>query len=470
MFDNIRNEIPRLLVLAGPMVVAQLLQMSMGFVDTIMVGRLGATSLAAVALGNAIYFPLFLVCAGILSAVSPLVSQSHGAGDADPIGRTVRQAFWLGSLLAVPAIAIMWNVERLLLLYGLEPSVAHLTQGYLRMVSGAFIPGLWYTALRHFVEALGRPKVVMVITALGALANVGGNYVLMYGKLGLPALGVAGTGLSTAIVAWILFMSLVVFVQQHWSLRTYGVFSRLGKPDSPSFRRLFRLGWPIGIMLGVETGLFATAAFMMGKLGTTELAAHQIALQCAGTTFMVPLGVAFATAVRVGFEIGAGNPHGARIAGLTGTGVSVLFMSLTATMFFLFPRDIISLFVDLSDPANGPVLNVAVLLLGLAAIFQVFDGIQVTAAGALRGLGDTRVPMIVAVVSYWIVGLTGAFVLAFRFDMGPEGIWWGLVLGLFTAAVLLLTRFVVLSGQPERLEPLHGRGLQPQNPTTIETS
>lgn len=469
MLDSIRNEIPRLLVLAGPMVVAQVLQMSMGFVDTIMVGRLGPTSLAAVALGNAIYYPLFLVCVGVLSAVSPLVSQSHGAGRSDPIGRTVRQAFWLATTLAIPAIVIMWNVETALLLYGLEHEVAVLTQGYLRMVSLAFLPGLWYAALRHFVEALGRPKSVMVITAVGAVANVGGNYVLMYGKLGFPALGVAGTGLSTTIVSCILFTSLVVFVQRHGSLRTYGVFSRLGRPDVPTFRRLFRLGWPIGIMLGVETGLFATAAFMMGKLGTTQVAAHQIALQCAAITFMVPLGVAFATTVRVGFEIGAGNPHGARIAGLTGTSVSILFMSFAAVMFFTFPREIISLYVDLSDPANGPVLDVAVILLGLAAVFQVFDGVQVTAAGALRGLGDTRVPMIVAVVSYWGVGLTAAYVLTFRFEMGPEGVWWGLVSGLSAAAILLLARFVLLSGRPERLRPVHSDS-HPQNPITIETS
>lgn len=469
MLQSIRNEIPRLLVLAVPMVGAQLLQMSMGFVDTVMVGRLGPGSLAAVALGNAIYYPLFLVCAGILSAVSPLVSQSHGAGESDPIGRTVRQAFWLSSLLAIPAVTIMWNVERPLLLYGLELEVAHLTQGYLKMVSFAFLPALWYTALRHFVEALGRPKVVLVITALGALANVAGNYVLMYGKLGFPALGVAGTGLSTAVVAWILFCSLVIFVQQQLSLRAYGIFARLGKPDAPAFRRLFRLGWPIGIMLGVETGLFATAAFMMGKLGTSEVAAHQIALQCASITFMVPLGVAFATTVRVGFEVGAGNPQGARIAGLTGMAASALFMSAASVMFFTFPRTIVSLYVNLSDPANGPVVEVAVALLGLAAIFQVFDGVQVTATGALRGIADTRIPMIVAFLSYWGVGLAAAYTLAFRVGLGPEGVWWGLVLGLAVAAILLLSRFTVLSADPDRIHPVHST-VQPQNPSTIDTS
>jgi MATE family multidrug resistance protein len=222
-------------------------------------------------------------------------------------------------------------------------------------------------------------------------------------------------------------------------------------------------------MFGVETGLFAVAAFMMGRLGTIEVAAHQIALQCAAFTFMVPLGIAFATTVRVGFEIGAGNPHGARVAGLTGIAVSALFMGVTAVLFFTFPRAIIGLYIDLSDPANSPVVHLAVMLLGLAAVFQVFDGVQVTASGALRGIADTRVPMIVAVASYWGVGFTGAYVFAFEFELGPSGIWWGLVLGLAAAATLLLARFLVLSLKPERLMPVSHRS-QPQNPTTMETS
>jgi MATE family multidrug resistance protein len=282
-------------------------------------------------------------------------------------------------------------------------------------------------------------------------------------------MGVAGTGLSTTIVAWILFGSLVVFVQRRMSLRSYGVFARLGKPDAPTFRRLFRLGWPIGIMFGVETGLFATAAFMMGSLGTTEVAAHQIALQCAAFTFMVPLGIAFATTVRVGFEVGAENPHGARIAGLTGMIVSALFMCCAAVLFFTLPRPIIGLYIDLSDPANGGVVQVAVILLGLAAVFQVFDGVQVAAAGALRGIGDTRIPMIVALIAYWGVGLSAAYVLAFELEGGPEGIWWGLVGGLATASVLLLGRFLALSARPDRLIPVSD-GTQLQNPTTIDTS
>jgi MATE family multidrug resistance protein len=449
VLKHIQNEIPRLLILAGPIVVSQLLQMSMGFVDTLMVGRLGAASLAAVALGGAIYHPLFLICAGVMSAVSPLVSQSHGAGESEPIARTVRQAFWLASILAIPGIVVMWNVQPVLIAIGIDPAVAVQTQGYLRAISFSFIPGLWYWVLRHFVEALGRPRPVMLITLAGAIANAGLNYILMFGLLGFPALGVIGTGWSTTIVVYIIFATLVLFVRSQKSLSGYDVFRNLGRPDRPYLRRIFRLGWPIGIMFGVETGLFAAAAFMMGSIGTDELAAHQIALQCAAMTFMVPLGLAFASTIRVGFEIGANNPVGAQVAGYTGMLMAASAMAVFAMVFILAPRPILGLFVDLDDPANSVVVQLGVVLLSLAAIFQIFDGVQIASAGALRGLHDTRVPMYIAIVSYWGVGLTAAYLLAFRLDMGPQGVWWGLVLGLAAAAILLTVRFGYLTRRQE---------------------
>lgn len=429
------------------MIASQLLQMSMGFVDTLMVGRLGATSLAAVALGGAIYHPLFLICAGVMSAVSPLVSQSHGAGESEPIGRTVRQALWLATILAVPGILILWNVKPFLIMVGIDPSVAIQTQGYLRAIAFSFIPGLWYWVLRHFVEALGRPRPVMVITLAGAIANAALNYGLMFGKLGLPAMGVVGTGWSTTIVVYSIFITLVVFVRSQRSLKSYDVFRKLGRPDRPYLRRIFRLGWPIGIMFGVETGLFAAAAFMMGTIGTNELAAHQIALQCAALTFMVPLGLAFASTIRVGFEVGAQNPEGAQVAGYTGMCLAATVMAIFAILFVVAPEPILSLFIDLGDPANAVVADLGVVLLGLAAVFQIFDGVQIAAAGALRGLHDTRVPMYIAFASYWGVGLSAAYILAFPLELGPRGIWWGLVLGLAAASILLSFRFQYLTSR-----------------------
>ena len=458
MYKHIKNEIPRLLILAGPMIASQLLQMSMGLVDTLMVGRLGAASLAAVALGGAIYHPLFLICAGVMSAVSPLVSQSHGAGESEPIGRTVRQAFWLASVLAIPGILIMWNIEPFLIAVGIEPGVAVRTQGYLRAVAFSFVPGLWYWVLRHFVEALGRPRPVMLITLAGAISNAVLNYILMFGKFGFPAMGVVGTGWSTTIVVYAIFTTLVVFVRSQRSLKTYDVFGKLGRPDRPYLRRIFRLGWPIGIMFGVETGLFAAAAFMMGTIGTNELAAHQIALQCAAFTFMVPLGLAFASTIRVGFETGAGNPKGAQVAGYTGMCLAAIVMAMFAVVFVVAPRPVLSLFIDLHDPENAAVVQLGVVLLGLAAVFQIFDGVQIASAGALRGLHDTHVPMYIAFVSYWGVGLTTAYVLAFPLGFGPRGIWWGLVLGLAAAAILLSVRFQYLTTRNNKPEGFVHRG------------
>jgi MATE family multidrug resistance protein len=445
VFDSIRNEIPRMLILAGPMIASQLLQMSMGFVDTLMVGRLGPASLAAVSLGGAIYHPLFLICGGVMSAVSPIVSQSHGAGESDPIIRTVRQGLWLATGLAVPGILVMWNVEPFLLAIGIEPAVAVQTQGYLRAVSFAFVPGLWYWVLRHSVEALGRPRPVMVITFVGAVTNGVMNYILMFGKLGFPAMGLVGTGWSTTIVVFVIFFSLVLFVRSQRALAGFDVFTQFDWPDAPYLRRIFRLGWPIGIMFGIETGLFAAAAFLMGRIGTNELAAHQIALQCAAFTFMVPLGLAFASTIRVGFETGAGNPTGARAAGYTGMILSAAVMAVFAVLFVVAPRPILGLYIDLSDVANAGVVELGVVLLSLAAVFQIFDGVQIASAGALRGLHDTRIPMVIGFVSYWLVGLTLSYMLGFTFGLGPGGIWWGLVSGLATAAVLLGLRFRSLS-------------------------
>jgi MATE family multidrug resistance protein len=429
------------------MIVSQLLQMSMGFVDTLMVGRLGPTSLAAVSLGGAIYHPLFLICGGVMSAVSPLVSKSHGAGEHEPIGRTVRQAFMLAIVLALPGILVMWNVRHLLVGVGIDPSVAVQTEGYLRAVSFSFIPGLWYWVLRHFIEALGRPRPVMLITLGGAITNAVMNYILMFGKLGFPELGLVGTGWSTTIVVYVIFASLVLFVRYQRSLRRYDVFRNLGRPDRLYLRRIFRLGWPIGIMFGIETGLFATAAFMMGTIGTNQLAAHQIALQCAAFTFMVPLGLAFATTIRVGFESGAGNPEGARVAGYTGMSLAAAVMSVFAILFVTLPKPILSLFIDIADPSNHPVVELGVILLGLAAVFQIFDGVQIASAGALRGLHDTRVPMFIGFLAYWCIGLTSAYTLAFPLGFGPRGVWWGLVLGLAAAAIMLSLRFRSLTSQ-----------------------
>lgn len=449
----LRREIRDTLRLSGPVVAAQLAQISMSFVDTVMVGRLGSEELAGVALGSSIFFFVLIFCMGVVMAVGPMVSQAYGAGEDEPIGRTVRQGLWLGLLLTIPSHLLLYNMAPVLDWLGQEAGTVARASAYLRSIAWGILPFLWFIALRNFVEGLGRPLPITVISLAGVVLNVGSNYVLMYGKLGFPALGIVGTGYASSIVFWFLFGALTWYVQRKPQFRRYEVFSRLGRPDVEYFRALFQIGWPIGISLGIESGLFTTTAIMMGLLGSEALAAHQIALQCAAFTFMVPLGIGIATSVRVGHAAGRADPAGVWRAGFVGVALAALFMACAAFVFWIFPEPIIALYLELDDPANREVVTLAITLLGIAAVFQLFDGVQAAAGGALRGLKDTRVPMVISFVGYWMVGLGTGYALGFVRGSGAPGLWWGLVLGLATAAVLLSWRFHRLAYHVEPAAP-----------------
>ena len=427
--------------LAGPLVLAELAGMSMSLVDTIMVGRLGSSELAAVALGSAVFFPSIIISVGILTAVSPMVSQGYGAHDRAAVERAVRQGLWLGTLLALPACLLIWQGSWLLGWIGHEERTIELAEGYLHAIVWGVPPLLWFAVLRHFLEGLSRPRVILGITIGGVGLNIAANYVFMYGKLGLPALGLAGCGWASALVFWGMLLSMVWFVAGEQGLSSYRVFARLGRPDWDYFSEILRIGWPIGIMQGLEVSLFATTAFLMGLFGTAALAAHQIALQCASYTFMAPLGLSRAVSVRVGQAVGRRDLPGVRRAGHVGLGLGVGFMVVAALCFWSFPKTIIALFLDVTREVNQEAVSKAVAFLSLAAFFQVSDGLQVTAAGALRGLKDTRMPMVVALIAYWLVGLSSGYALGFELGWEGEGLWWGKVLGLSTAAVLLSWRF-----------------------------
>jgi len=442
------EEIKAMLILAAPVVVTQLAHISLGFVDTVMVGRLGPDALAGVALGNTLFYSTTLFCMGVVLAVGPMVSQAFGAGKDEPIGRSVRQGQWLAAALTVPAMIILWNASPILRLLGQADPNIESAAAYLRAISWGVFPFLGFAALRGFNEAVSNPRPVTVIAIIGVGLNIGANYVLMFGKLGFPALGLVGTGWASTIVFWIIFLSLVGYTGLNRSFRKYQIFSKLGRPDSHYFRELFRIGWPIGASMGVEMSLFMIAVMMMGWIGTAQLAAHQVAIQCAAFTFMVPLGIGRQA-------VGAGNRNGVVRAGMVGIALSVAFMSMAAVLFWVAPRTVISLYLDLGSEANAPVIDIAVSLLGIAAVFQVFDGVQVSAMGALRGLKDTRTPMILAVIAYWPIGLTAAYGLAFVLDLNEIGLWWGLVSGLAAASVLLTTRFFRLTTR----EKLSGVGL-----------
>ena len=434
-------EIKAMLSLAVPLASAQLAQSATGFVDTVMMGLLGQQVLAAGALGVAFFNTPIYITASIVAAVSPLVAGAFGAGDSKQVSRIVRHGLWLALLLGIPLTLLIWNGAAILPLLGQEPQNVQLAGLFLRSIALGVLPTLGFSALRNFVAAVSQPRPVMVILLAGTLFNIVANYVLMFGKLGLPALGMAGIGLASALALWGMFLAIALYILWQPDLRGYLVFSHLAHFDIKIFRELLATGLPIGGLVAVEVGLFATTTFLIGRLGSVPLAAHQIAIQTAAMAFMIPLGVSFATTIRVGQLIGQGDRKGARLAGYIGIGLGATSMGAMALLFWLIPESIISLYLDISNPDNRAVVDLAKALLGIAALFQIVDGIQTTAAGALRGLKDTRVPMLIGFLAYWGIGLSVGYGLGFSLGLGSVGLWYGLAIGLLSAAIVLVLRF-----------------------------
>jgi MATE family multidrug resistance protein len=435
------RELRATLRLSGPVVAAQLAHISMGFVDTVMVGRLGPDALAGVALGNTLFFFFAIMGMGMVRAVGPMVSQAVGANTPTAVGRSVRQGLWLAAGLGLVILLILSNVEPVLRWTGQRPVAIEGATAYLDAIRWGILPFLGFAALRSFVEGLSRPLPVTIIAFVGVAVNIGANELLMFGRWGLPALGLAGTGWASTIVFSFLFGALALFVHRTAPFAEHGVFTRIREPDRTYLGELVRIGAPMGASRGVESSLFTMTTVMMGTLGTTALAAHQVAIQCAAFAFMVPLGIGMAGTVRVGQAAGASDEAGARRAGGVAMGLATLFMVGTAVLFWTLPRPLVGLYLDLADPGNAAVVTLAVQLLGVAAVFQLFDGLQVAAHGALQGLKDTRVPMGIAMVTYWGIGLTTGYFWGVWGGGGPQALWWGLVVGLAAAAVLLVLRF-----------------------------
>ncbi len=436
-------EIKECLVLAVPLAGAQLSQAATTFVDTIMMGILGSQIIAAGALGAVTFHLLITVGSAIISAVSPLVAEAYGAGRVEQVGGVVRQGLWLALILAIPATLLIWHSGSLLHLLGQEPENVILAEAYLRAIAWGYLPALGFAVLRSFVSALSRPRPVIVTMIGGTLLNIVANYVLSLGKFGFPALGLAGLGWASALSLWAMFAALAIYILYQPQFRVYGPFSDLHQFEAKVFGELLRVGMPIGVLAGVEGGFFTCVTFLMGQLGTATLAAHQIALQTAVVTFMIPVGISIATTIRVGQCMGQGNPNGAQLAGFVGIGIAALCMTLAGILFWALPGKIVSLYLDTANPANAAVVNLAKTLLGVAAMFQIVDGIQVAAAGALRGLKDTRVPLLIGTLAYWGIGLPCGYILGMVWGFGGVGLWWGFAIGLAVAAGILTWRFSI---------------------------
>lgn len=448
MFSGVPSvgvELRKLVTLALPLALAQLAQSAMSFVDTLMVGRLGPTALAGLALGATTFTTVFIVLMAILLAVAPLVAHAVGAGREDEPGRVAGQALLLAALLAVPGVAVLLTVEPLLAQLGLPQSSVVPAGDYLRAIAPGLPFALGFVALRGLLEGHGHARPILLIAVAGVGVNVFLNDTLIFGRHGLPAFGVVGVGLTTASVHALMFVAAATLVRSRY--RRHAVFANLRRWDGARLREVLRVGWPIAAMLGLEVGAFTLTSLVLGTFGDPVLAGHQIALQSSSMTFNIPLGIATATAVLVGQAAGRRDPAGVRRAGRTGILISTLFMTLTALLFWLAPRAVIGLYVDLSAPQNQELIGHAVAFLAIAAMFQVVDGMQVTAQGALRGLKDTRVPMLLTLVAYWLVGMSTGLTLTYVAGIGPRGMWFGLVAGLGVAALLLVVRFARLSGR-----------------------
>jgi MATE family multidrug resistance protein len=434
--SKLKHELKLLLQIGFPVIIGNLLQISMSVVDTVMAGNLSPRDLAAVAVGGSLFMPIMIFGAGILMAVSPIVAQHYGARKLHLIGKTTRQSLWLALIIGIPSVFLVRNTDIVLELLNVEPDIIPLTLGYMNAISWGVIPLFFYMALRYFNEGISVTKPAMYISLLGLFFNILGNYTLMYGKFGFPRLGAVGTGYASAIVMVVMFIALFIYTYRRKAYGRFEIFQNLKLPDRKYISELVRVGLPIGISMCMEVTMFAVVALLMGSLGTYAVAGHQIAINFASITFMLAFGLSAAITVRVGQVMGRSGIKDARYSGFVGVGLAAAFMLLTMIIMFLVPDFITRLYTD--DPQ---LRDIAVSLIYMAAIFQLSDGLQVSGSGALRGLKDTKVPMIVNLIAYWIVGLPLGYFLGITLQWGPEGLWIGLIAGLTVAGILHNLRF-----------------------------
>lgn len=440
-----QRELRAMAALAWPLALGNLANIAISTTDVIMIGWLGPTQLAASALAASLLFPLHYFCLGVVSAVAAIVAQALGARTFRQVRRGVRQGFWVALAINVPASLILWHGGTILLWSGQAQSTADLADSYLRIALWGLLPMMVFVVLRCLVTGHSRPRAAVLIVLVGVAVNAVSNYGLIFGAWGLPRLELAGAAISSVIVNLVMALGLLVFVLRDRQFRRYYVLARFWRPDWPLFREIFRIGLPIGLINLAEVGMFAVSVMLMGLIGTLQTAAHAIATQCAGITFMVPLGIAQAATIRVGYAAGARDPAGVHRAGwvalLLGVGMSVL---LAAGLWF-GAEALGVLFLGSGASRQDAVMAMIVSFLGFAALFQIFDSTQAVAAGALRGLKDTRTPMLMAILGYWGIGTGSALLFAFVLDLGGAGLWYGLILGLASVAVLLTARFRFLA-------------------------
>lgn len=437
--SNLRAELRANLALALPLLAAQLLFVSMGTVDTIVAGRLGAAPLAAVAVGSNLWFMLFVVFLGLFMAVSPIIAHRFGAKrPAAESGRFLRGALALAALGGIAWMAVLLAlVDPVLDVLALDEQARVAAEAYLRAIAPGALPYALFFALRNAADGYGQTRATLWAGLVGFVVNGVLAYGLANGAWGLPALGAAGCGYATATAGAVMALVFAAMYRWHPRLRELQLYGRGGWQPGAAGAEVLRLGAPIALILGAEAWLFLIGALLMARFGTDAVAAHQIAINFASLTFMVPMSIGMATTVRVGYAAGAGDAAAVRLRGLAGIGMGACFALVSASVMALLPARVVSLYTD-----AGGVAGAATGFLYYAAVFQVADCVQATANGALRGLKDTRIPMLITVSAYWLVGLPVAVALAFETPLGPPGIWLGFIAGLAVAAAGLSARFL----------------------------
>jgi MATE family multidrug resistance protein len=431
------HDLKALIGLAVPVVTVQLGFMTMGLVDTIMVGHLSSQALAAVALGNLYVFSTCSFGMGVLLSLDPLVAQAVGSNDRQAVSLSIQRGLIVAFLLSIPTSLVLVPGESLLDLLGQPDSVIPISSSYVRICIASVIAFFFFVVLRQSLQAMERVWPIVVAMVGANLLNILLNWLLVFGKLGLPRMGAIGTAWATTASRWFLLVALLILAWKE-------LVPILRRVEAAAFRllpllRMVRLGLPIGFHMLLEYLAFAVIGLLMGWLGTVDMAAHQVALNLAAFTYMVPLGVSAAAAVRVGHAVGADDQAGTQRAAFSSLLCGAVFMASSALVFLGLPHQLAAQFSNVTE-----VCALAATLIPIAGFFQVFDGLQVVAAGVLRGLGDTRTPMVVGLIGFWLIGLPTSIGLGFGLDWGATGLWWGFVAGLGAVAVFLLLRVAVL--------------------------
>jgi len=438
---SLKDELRLFFIIAIPLAVAYLAEFAMFLTTKMVVGKLGYHSLAAVGIAGDLTFEVLVVLMALLSVVGVLAAQALGAGKKMELGDSVRQGFFVATGLGIPAMIIIWNLDLALIATRQDPRVIELARSYLHGISGAVLPVLWFSIFRNFVAVLSQTLSVLVISLLAVALNYVLTLWFVHGGLGLAPLSLFGAGLATTLVSWFMFLALVLHVYRKPMFRGFGVFKEKWQLHWPLCREILWLGWPLASLAFLEAGLFAITSILSGVIGAKTLAAHQITSGWVGIPFVIAFGLAEATMIRVAHATGRNSMPDARRAGFLGM---ILVIAITSSMVIVpiaFSETIIRVFASPDDPGFTQVAELATQFLFIGALFMVFDGLQAAATHALRGMKDNLVPLWIAGFGYWILGIGGGSILAFYYEMGGAGLWWGLAAGLAVAAALLSLRF-----------------------------